>query len=148
MAKETEVWEVIKNAGYDPVLNRSIIVSYAPANLSATIANFFSNEFYVLQICKNELVLVPFGKISMNLKKEVALEIPLESIRSIEIAESGLNYNIAIEMGDDKITLTTQQKELSDLRSAGMLAGLITLNKNWHKDNLDDTLEELKKLAR
>ena len=34
MAKEARVWEVIKNAGYEPIENKSIIVSYAPENLS------------------------------------------------------------------------------------------------------------------
>ena len=40
MAKEAKVWEVIKNAGYEPIENKSIIVSYAPENLSDAIVKF------------------------------------------------------------------------------------------------------------
>lgn len=71
MAKETKVWEIIKSAGYDPIENKNIIVSYAPRNLSDSIVKFLgcSNEFFVLQICKDALVLVPFGKLMMELKK-------------------------------------------------------------------------------
>ena len=56
MPKETTVWEIIRQAGYDPIENQSIIVSYAPANLSDAIAKFFtvSTEFFVLQICRED----------------------------------------------------------------------------------------------
>ena len=70
MAKEAKVWEVIKNAGYEPIENKSIIVSYAPENLSDAIVKFLGldNQFFVLQICRDELVLVPFGRFSMEQK--------------------------------------------------------------------------------
>ena len=47
MAKEAKVWEVIKNAGYEPIENKSIIVSYAPENLSDAIVKFLGldNQF-------------------------------------------------------------------------------------------------------
>ena len=82
MAKETEIREIIKSAGYEPVEDRCIIVSYAPENLSDAIVKFFgvSTEFFVLQICENELVLVPFGKLDWGLKKEVTLAIPFDEI--------------------------------------------------------------------
>lgn len=146
MAKEMEVWEVIRNAGYEPISDKCIIVSYAPTNLSDKILRFFSNEFYIFQMCKNEMVLVPFGKWTLDLKKEVALEIPYESIKSIKVAENGLNYDITIQTESDQIALSAQQGELSDLRSAGILAGGINSSKNWHKENLDNTLKALRNI--
>ena len=148
MAQEKKVWEVIKNAGYEPIENKTIIVKYAPENLSAKIASFFSTEYYVLQICKDEILLIPFDSLAITLKKEVALEIPISSITSVEVVEDMLNYNIILQTENDKLILTVQQKELSDFRTAGMLAlnskGLSL--KNWHKENLDETLESLKNL--
>lgn len=150
MAKETKVWEIIKSAGYDPIENKNIIVSYAPRNLSDSIVKFLgcSNEFFVLQICKDALVLVPFGKLMMELKKEVALEIPLNTIKQIEVKPNGLNYSITIETKTDVITLSAQQKELSDMRFSGMLGNNGIVNKNWHKENLDKTLDMLKNLVK
>jgi len=152
MAKEKEVQEVISKIGYEPMEGRCIIVSYAAANLSDKIAKFFQNEFYVFQMCKKEVVLVPFGQWKLDLKKEVTLDIPYEIIKSIQIVESGLNYKVTIETDDDEIILSAQQKELSDWRSAGTLAGtwgvLVKFSDNWHKANLDDTLEELRNLKK
>lgn len=145
MATEKKVFEVIKEAGFEPIKDKGIIVKYAPENLSAKIANFFSMEFYVLQLCTDELVLVPFSTITAGLKKEVTLQIPYSTIESVEITEDMLNYQIAITTDTDTIRLTAQQKELSDFRSAGVLAfyneGLKM--SNWHKENLDGTLKTL-----
>ena len=69
MATEKKVFEIIKEAGFEPIEDKGIVVKYAPENLSAKIANFFSMEFYVLQLCKDELVLVPFSTITAGLKK-------------------------------------------------------------------------------
>jgi hypothetical protein len=147
MAKETRVEEIIENIGYEPIDDRCIIVSYAPANLSDKIVKFFSSEFYVFQMCKNEIVLVPFGKYTMSLKKEATLEIPYDSIKSVKIDENGLDYNIIITTNSDEITLTAQQKELSDWRDTSILTkGASGFGKNWHKDNLDGTLKALRDL--
>ena len=59
MASEKKVWEIIRDAGFDPLEDRGIIVKYARENLSGKIADFLSMEFYVLQLCREELVLVP-----------------------------------------------------------------------------------------
>ena len=40
MAKQTKIWEIIKEAGYSPLENRNIVVSYAPVNLSESIVKF------------------------------------------------------------------------------------------------------------
>lgn len=150
MAAEKKVYEIIKEVGFDPIEDRGIIVKYAPENLSAKIANFFSMEFYVLQLCKDELVLVPFSTITAGLKKEVTLQIPYSKIKSVTITEDVLNYQITITTDTDAIRLTTQQKELSDFRSTGILAldGEGLKLSNWHKDNLDGTLEALKNIGR
>lgn len=42
MANEQRVRDILVNAGFEPVEDRGIIVKFAPANLSAAIANFFS----------------------------------------------------------------------------------------------------------
>lgn len=147
MAKQTKIWDIIKNAGYAPIENRNIIVSYAPANISDSIVKFLgcSNEFFVLQICTDELVLVPFSKMTRGLKREVALAIPFSTIESIQVSSSALNYIITIKTENDELRLSTQQKELSDFRLAGLLANE-DIGKNWHKENLDATLEALRVL--
>lgn len=147
MAKEAKVWEVIKNAGYEPIENKSIIVSYAPENLSDAIVKFLGldNQFFVLQICRDELVLVPFGRFSMELKREVTLSIPFSEIKRLEISEKGLNYHLTIRTKDDVITLSVQQKELSALRTSGFL-GTTMLGGNWHSRNMDGTLKMLKEI--
>lgn len=159
MASRKKVEEIVRKAGYTPMENRAIVVTYAPANLSDQIARFFSNEFYVLQMCENSLILIPFGKLMLDLKKEVALEIPYDRIHGVEIRENMLNYRIELDTEDGQIALSAQQKELSEFRSSGTLAaGISGLNTgiggagflkedNWHRTNLDGTLEALKKLA-
>lgn len=158
MATEKKINTILKEAGYNPMEGRAIIVTYAPANLSEKITRFFSNEFFVLQMCEDSLVLVPFSKMTLSLKKEVALEIPYESIHKVEIREDMLNYRIELDTDDGLIALLAQQKELSEFRFSGTLAaGISGLNtsataagflkvENWHRANLDIVLEELKKL--
>lgn len=144
--REMKVWDIVKSMGYSPQENKNIIVSYAPENLSAKVTAFFSNQFYILQICENELVLIPFSK--LDLKKEVALEIPFKSIKNISVNEDSFNYAIHIETNEDKIVLSTQQKELSSFRSSGNLTFTNLWNgDNWHKANLDETLKYLEKLG-
>lgn len=149
MAAEKKVFEIIKEAGFEPIEDKGIVVKYAPENLSAKIANFFSMEFYVLQLCEDELVLIPFSTITASLKEEVTLRIPYSAIRAVNVTEDLLNYQIAITTDTDTIRLTAQQKELSGFRSAGMLAfyndGLKM--SNWHAENLEGTLEALKRVC-
>ena len=149
MATEKKVFEIIKEAGFEPIEDKGIVVKYAPENLSAKIANFFSMEFYVLQLCKDELVLVPFSTITAGLKKEVTLQIPYSTIKSVAVTEDMLNYQIAITTDTDTIRLTVQQKELSGFRTTGMLAFYNDGLKmpNWHQENLDGTLEALKNIG-
>lgn len=99
-------------------------------------------EFYVLQLCREELVLVPFSTLTAGLKKEVTLQIPYADIRSVEVREDLLNYQIVIQTGSDMIRFTTQQKELSEFRTSGALSGAM----NWHRKNLDATLKSLREM--
>ena len=145
---EKRVMDIVKSAGFEPIADKGIIVKYAPENLSAKIAQFFSMEFYVLQLCKDEVVLIPFSTVSGVLKKEVTLQIPYSSIKSVEIVEDLLNYQIVLTTDTDSIRLTAQQKELSDFRSSGTLSLYIEGLKisSWHKENLDATLETLRNI--
>lgn len=67
-------------------------------------------------------------------------------IMDVEIKEAALNYYITIRTEKDVITLSAQQKELSALRSSGMLGGSLTEG-NWHSENLDGTLQMLQKIV-
>ena len=147
--REIKVWEIIKGIGYNPQEHKNIVVSYALKNLSAKVAGFFTNQFYVLSICENELVLIPYGEMTWSLKKEVALEVPFDSIKSVTVKEDGFNYMINIETSEDNIELTTQQKELSNVRMSGALSynSIWGASWNWHQENLDETLESLQHLG-
>lgn len=150
MATEKKVYETIKSAGFEPIEDQGIVVKYAPKNLSDKIARFFSAEFYVMQLCKEEIVLIPFSTMTADLKKEVTLEIPYSSIQSVEVTEDLLNEQITITTDTDTICLTAQQKELSDFRFAGVLSSYMEGLKvsSWHKENFDTTIEALKNMNR
>lgn len=149
---EININEIISELGFEPLEGKCIVVKFEPANLSAKLIDFFVGDFYVLQICKDDIILVPFSKLTMEMKikleKEAALVTPKASIKSVEVEESGFNYRIVITTDTDKITLTVQQKEISSIRSSGGLASEFTklglLKKNWHSENLDGVLSDLK----
>ena len=144
----TEVQKFVQKAGYEPLEDRCIIVKYAPANLSEQLAAFFNSEFYVLQMCEHEIVLLPFNTTWGNLRKDVSLVLPYGDIQWVELEDAMLNTVITIQTKSDTIRLTTQQAELSDLRSSGIYASIYSgFFKNWHKENLDGTLAELKGLG-
>ena len=152
MASEKTLLTVLAELGLEPLDDRAIVVKFAPENLSAKIARFFSMEFYVLQLCKDKLVLLPFSQLTLALKREVALEIPYSEIQSVSVNEDGLNYRITITTLDDTIRLTAQQKELMGFRTSAMLSldGIKFIygsDDTWHGRNLDATLADLAKLA-
>lgn len=146
MAKEVQ--KFVREAGYKPLEDRCIIVKYAPENLSEQITAFFNSEFYVLQMCEHEVILLPFNTTWGNLRKDVSLVLPYGDIQSVELEDVTFNTVITIRAGTDTIRLTAQQAELSDLRSSGvystMFAGSL---KNWHKENLEGTLKALTELG-
>lgn len=147
MARDEKIWEYTRQAGYTPLEDRCIIVKYAPENLSAKITAFFNNEFYALQLCEQEVILLPFDPNWTSLRKDVSLVLPYEEIRSVELKDDLLNTVIVIRTDSDEIRLTAQQKELSDLRHSGAYATQYAGGfKNWHKENLTDTLKALTEL--
>ena len=144
----TEVQKFVQKAGYEPLEDRCIIVKYAPANLSEQFAAFFNSEFYVLQMCEHEIILLPFNTTWGNLRKDVSLALPYGDIQCVELKDDMLNTVITIRTESDTIRLTTQQAELSDLRSSGIYASIYSgFFKNWHKENLDGTLKALAELG-
>ena len=147
MAKETKVWKILKEAGFEPIEDLTIIVKYAPANLSAKITDFFHMDFYVFQLCKDEIVLVPINQLAM-LKKEGSIGNSLFYHKICGSYGGSSNNVITIVTDTDTIRFTAQQKELSDFRSSGILAvqGKGLKLSNWHKENFDATIEALKKL--
>ncbi len=148
MARDEKIWEYARQAGYDPLEDRCIIVKYAPENLSAKITEFFSSEFYALQMCEHEVILLPFDPTWTSLRKDVSLVIPYGDIRSVELKDDLLNTVIILRTGGDEIRLTTQQKALSDLRTSSFYATKYAGGyKNWHKENLDGTLKALTELV-
>lgn len=152
MASEKTLLTVLAELGLEPLDDRAIVVKFAPENLSAKIARFFSMEFYVLQLCKDKLVLLPFSQLTLALKREVALEIPYSEIQSVSVNEDGLNYRITITTLDDTIRLTAQQKEPMGFRTSAMLSWdgikfIYGSDDTWHGRNLDATLADLAKLG-
>ena len=144
-----EVKKFVQELGYQPLEDRCIIIKYAPENLSEQIMAFFNSEFYVLQMCEHEIVLLPFNTTWGNLRKDISLVLPYEDIRSVELEDVKLNTVITIRTGSDTIRLTAQQAELSDLRSSGIYATIYAgFFKNWHKENLDGTLKALTELGK
>lgn len=149
MARADKVWQFAQQAGYAPLEDRCIIVKYAPENLSEKIASFFSWEFYALQMCENEVILLPFDPKWTNLRKDVSLVLPYGDIQGVELTDDLLNTVITIRTSSDTVRLTAQQKELSDWRASGVNAAQFAGGqKNWHKENLDGTLEALKELGK
>ena len=142
MPAEKYVTEFVKEAGFTPIPDRAIIVTYAPANMSERVVKFFSNEFFALQMCQDSL----------------ALEIPYNTIRKVEVKEDMFNWRIELDTDEGMIALSAQQKELSEWRHSGTLSvGMSGLGSgimgsgalkvaNWHRSNLDATLEALKAL--
>ena len=152
MAHENKIKQFAQEAGYEPLEGRCIIVRPAPDNLSEKIVSFLKSfvecDMCVLQMCKNELILLPFDPMWASLRKDVSLVLPYEKIQSVELGEDLLNTLITIQTDDDEIRLTTQQAALSDFRTTGLHATqYVGGYKNWHKENLDDTLQALIKLG-
>ena len=66
----------------------------------------------------------------------------------MELGDDLLHTVITTRAGSDTIRLTAQQAALSDLRTSGLYATQYAGGfKNWHKENLDGTLEALKGLG-
>lgn len=146
MAREETVWEYTKQAGYEPLEGRTIIVRPAQDNLSSKVVQFFrwASDLYALQMCENELVCLPFDPNWTTLRKEVPLVVPYQDIESVEFSDDLLNTVIDLHTQNGDIRFTTQQEALSNYRISGAYATqFVGGPKNWHKDNIKETLEAL-----
>ena len=149
MANTKRINQVLEGLGYEAKEGKSIVVSYAPVNLSDRLVKLLWNNFFSLSFCKASIVLLPFSHTGWaDVKKEVALELPYDSILGVQVTEAGLNYRIDIRFEDEVISLMAQQAELSALRNSGVysLEDWTFIN-NWHAKNLQGTLEALKELG-
>lgn len=149
MAREEKVWEYAIEAGYEPLEDRCIIVKGAAGDLSEKIVRFFETwDVAVLQMCKNELILLPFESFWGTLERDVSLVVPYVDIESVKLTDDLLNVTIDIETNTGSVRLTTQQKGLSDMRLSGVYASQYAGGyKNWHAENVDATLKALSELG-
>lgn len=149
MAREEKVWEYAIEAGYTPLEDRCIIVKGAAGSLSDKIVRFFYTcDVAVLQMCENELILLPFDPNWATLERNVSLVVPYSEIESVKLVDDLLNVIIDIETNSGGVRLTTQQKELSDIRLSGIYASQYAGEyKNWHAENVDATLGALGELG-
>lgn len=166
MASEKNVSKIIKELGYKPKEHACIVVNYAPDDsLGSKLSHFFTLEYYIMQLCEEEIVFIPLQAIffaGMFPKKEIALRIPYDTLQSVKITEveKTLNYEVTLTTDTDTIRLSVQKKEWSEFRSAGTIAtgnsflsvGALAVNSkdgksiNWHRQNLDNTFSLLQKL--
>lgn len=149
MAREEKVWKYAMDAGYTPLEDRCIIVKGAAGDLSEKIVRFFETwDVAVLQMCENELILLPFESFWGTLERDVSLVIPYADIESVKLINDLLNVVIDIETSSGAVRLTTQQKELSDIRLSGIYATQYAGGfKNWHAENVNLTLQALSELG-
>ena len=121
MAREERGWEYAVDTGFTPLEDRCIIVKGAAGDLSEKIVRFFETcDVAVLQMCENELILLPFSPLWATLERDVTLVVPYEDIESVKLVDDLLNVIIDIETRGGAVRLTTQQKELSDIRLSGI----------------------------
>ncbi len=165
MASEKNVSKIIKELGYKPKEHACIVVNYAPDDsLGSKLSHFFTLEYYIMQLCEEEIVFLPLRTIffaGMFPKKEIALRIPYDTLQPVKITEvSKLNYEVTFTTDTDTVRLSVQKKEWSEFRSAGTVAtgnsflnvgalGALTeswKSINWHRQNLDNTFSLLQNL--
>ncbi len=165
MAREKNVRKIIKELGYEPKEHACIVANYAPDDsLGSKLIHFFTLEYYIMQLCEEEIVFLPLKVIffaGMFPKKEIALRIPYDTLQSVKITEvNKLNYEVTFTTDTDTICLSVQNKEWSEFRASGTIAtGNSFLNVgvlgaatdswksiNWHRQNIDNTFSLLQNL--
>ena len=83
-------------------------VSYTHLDLSEKIVRFFETwDMAVLQMCENELILLPFESFWGTLERDVSLVIPYADIESVKLIDDLLNVVIDIETSTGGVRLTT-----------------------------------------
>ena len=107
MASESKIQKFTQEAGYEALEGRCIIVRPAPDNLSEKIVSFLKSlvecDMCVLQMCENELILLPFAPVWTSLRKEATLVLPYEDIESVELADDLLIDRHAGGIADDDV---------------------------------------------
>lgn len=164
MASEKNVSKIMKELGFEPKEHACIVVKYAPDDsLGSKLSHFFTLEYYIMQLCEEEIVFVPLRVIffaGMFPKKEIALRIPYDTLRSVKITEvNKFDYEVTFTTDTDTIRLSVHKKEWSEFRTSGTVAtGNTFLNVggfaateswksiNWHRQNLDNTFSYLQNL--
>ena len=163
MSTENSIDKIMQKNGYDPIEHKGIIVKYAPDHsFGSKFASFFTLEYYVLQLCKEEIVMIPIRPLNTGgVKDHIALQLPYSAIQSVNITEDKMDYQVSLVTSTDTICLLAQKKEWSEFRSSGTLAtGMSFLDAgimgaatsgfkalNWHRQNLDGTLDMLQALS-
>ena len=83
MASESKIKKFTHEAGYEALEGRCIIVRPAPDNLSEKIVSFLKSfvecDMCVLQMCENELILLPFDPVWTSLRKEALWYCPMRT---------------------------------------------------------------------
>ena len=111
MAREEKVWEYAMNAGFTPLEDRCIIVKGAAGDLSEKIVRFFETwDMAVLQMCENELILLPFESFWGTLERDVSLVVPYADIESVKLTNDLLNVIIDIETSGGSVRLTSAER--------------------------------------
>lgn len=86
-------------------------------------------------MCENELTLLPFSPLWATLERDVTLVVPYEDIESVKLVDDLLNVIIDIETRGGAVRLTTQQKELSDIRLSG-ISNMPVASRTGHAENV------------
>ena len=108
--RNEKVWEYAMDAGFTPLEDRCIIVKGAAGDLSEKIVCFFETwDMAVLQMCENELILLPFESFWGTLERDVSLVIPYADIESVKLIDDLLNVVIDIETTTGGVRLTTHR---------------------------------------
>ena len=149
MAREEKVWEYAMDAGFTPLEDPVHHHQGRGGRPDEERSSAFSETWMaVLQMCENELILLPFESFWGTLERDVSLVIPYADIESVKLIDDLLNVVIDIETTTGGVRLTTQQKELSDLRLSGIYATQYAGGyKNWHAENVQSTLQALSELG-
>ena len=110
MAREEKVWKYAIEAGYTPLEGRCIIVKGAAGNLNDKIVRFFGTcDVAVLQMCENEIILLPFDPYWATLENDASLVVPYSEIESVKLVDDLLNVIIDIETNTGSVRLLRER---------------------------------------
>ncbi len=154
MAKEIDIVRELTELGYSPISNSCILVKFGAEDFISKASNLLKNgiindKLLVLQICNSELILLPLA-LNKLFDRDNIVEIPFSEIKNIDITSDLVNYNIDILTYDEEIILQTPKA--NNLMEKFLNNTLVFAQedfwnqKNWHRDNLENTLDGLKNI--